>query len=765
MKFRFLILLFLFSIHFFTPAQKVALVLSGGGAKGTAHIGVIKALEESGIPIDYVAGTSAGAIVGGMYAAGFSIPEMEAIFENPEFSNWVSGEINEDYVYYFKKLRPNPSWLRLKLNWDTILSPTLPINIVSPYQMDFAFIELFSPADVPSGGNFDSLFVPFRCVATNLNKNIGEVLKSGSLRDAIRASMTYPFFFKPIRIDGNVMYDGGMRNNFPSDVAVEEFHPDVIIGSKVSQPNDIPNTDNVITILENMLMYNEEFDIICGYGILIEPQVENVSVTDFSKTREFIKNGYTAALEKIPEIRYYVHDSVPEWEVQLRRHAYKKQEKDLIIVDVEVSGLDNLQSEYVRNQLMKKKKRVSLQEMKIEYFKLLADEKFKSMYPSIYFDYEKDAYIFHIEAQKAENIEVQFGGNISSNTFTTFFLDIQYNQFDIQGLKLMTNAYLGRFYNSASLGVRMSYPGEKPFYQDIVIGFNRFNFFNTNRMFFGDETPSHIKKNENYLNFNFAFPSFSSKRAKMNIGINIATLSDNYYQTFNFTRIDTYDVNNFDMIGIYFKRELNTLDRPSYPSQGIRLNFETFFINGLERNIPGSTSVDKNPTSESRQWFAFKFNYENFIPVLPNLRMGFSVDAFASNQPLSSNYVSSKLRSPAFLPLPQSQVIFLRNYSDNNYLAVGWKNIYRIYKGAEFRLEGYVYQPIMPITRQDDGTAKFANWQDSYKSTAFIGSAALVYPTKVGPLSISLDYYSHYEDNLLFGLNFGYILFNNRPLY
>ena len=131
MKFRFLILLVLVSFHFLISAQKVALVLSGGGAKGTAHIGVIKALEEAGIPIDYVAGTSAGAIIGGMYAAGFSIQEMEAVFENPEFSNWVTGEINEDYIYYFKKSKPNPSWLRLKLNWDSILSPTLQIGRAS----------------------------------------------------------------------------------------------------------------------------------------------------------------------------------------------------------------------------------------------------------------------------------------------------------------------------------------------------------------------------------------------------------------------------------------------------------------------------------------------------------------------------------------------------------------------------------------------------------------------------------------------------------
>ncbi len=758
----FLVLLFFLSN---IRAQKVALVLSGGGAKGTAHIGVIRALEEEGIPIDYIAGTSAGAIVGGMYAAGLSPDQMEAIFLNPEFSSWVTGVIDEEYIYYFKKRKPNPTWVRVKFEWDSIFSPSLPINIISPYQMDFAFIELFSQADVPSKGNFDSLFIPFRCVATNLNENIGQVLKCGSLRDAIRASMTYPFYFKPIKIDGNVMYDGGMRNNFPSDVALEEFNPDVIIGSKVSQSNETPNPDNLFTILENMLMFNEQFDLLCGYGVLIEPKVENISVIDFSKSEIFIKNGYIAAKAKIREIRMYVHDSVPQWQVDIRRKEFTDKKVPVYFDEVSVKGLDYLQSEFLKKQLLKRKDSISLSELKKEYFKIIADDKIRSIYPSIFYNIKTNKYAFNAIVEKSENFELQFGGNISSSTFTTFFLELQYKQFDIQGLKVAGNAYLGRFYNSASANVRMDYAGDNPFYQEVTIGFNNFNFYNTSRMFFGDETPSFIRKNENFLNFNFSFPSKYTNKAKLDFGLNIASLSDSYYQTFNFTRLDTYDENSMDMIGVYLQREFNTLDKPQYATSGQKLTFQTLYVNGSERNSPGSTSPNLNAQTKSHNWFTLRMNYENYAPISRKWRMGITGDCAFSNQQVSATYVASKLRAPAFVPIPQSQAIFLRNYRDFNYLAIGWKNIFKVYKSVDFRVETYGYMPITPILRNTDGTAYIADFKDCYKYATFIGSAGLVYGTKIGPLSLTIDYYSNYEDYLTFGLNFGYLLFNKRPLY
>ena len=129
-------------------AQTVGVVLSGGGSKGLAHIGVLRALEEQGIPIDYIAGTSMGAIIAGLYAAGYTTQEMQAIFESDEIDLWMSDKIDNKYVYYFKKEQPNTKWLQLNFDLDsTLFNPSFPTSLIFPRQMDLAFLETRSKQD------------------------------------------------------------------------------------------------------------------------------------------------------------------------------------------------------------------------------------------------------------------------------------------------------------------------------------------------------------------------------------------------------------------------------------------------------------------------------------------------------------------------------------------------------------------------------------------------------------------------------------------
>ena len=124
-------------------AQSVGLVLSGGGAKGMAHIGLIRVLEENNIPIDYIAGTSVGAIVGGLYAAGYSTDEMEELFKSDDFYFWSTGKIQHEYQYYFKRPEPEPAWLQLRLaKKEDKIKVLPPTNIIPEEQMDFAFMQL-----------------------------------------------------------------------------------------------------------------------------------------------------------------------------------------------------------------------------------------------------------------------------------------------------------------------------------------------------------------------------------------------------------------------------------------------------------------------------------------------------------------------------------------------------------------------------------------------------------------------------------------------
>lgn len=356
--------LFLLSGFPFTGlfGQKVAVVLSGGGAKGVCHIGVLKALEEAGIPIDYIAGTSMGAIVGGLYAAGYSPGEMEQLVTSPEFTEWVSGRIDPQYIYYFRKPYADASWMTFKFKYDSVLQTQLPTNIVSPVRMDFAFMELFANASAAANYNFDSLMVPFRCVASDVDANKPVVLKSGDLGSSIRASMTFPFYFKPIRINGKLLFDGGMYNNFPSDVAYEDFFPDIIIGSKAAQNAQPPSDDNVVSQLTNMLMEKSNYNVICESGVMIEPQLKVVNVIDFSHTQEFIDSGYVAAQRKIAEIRQFVLDSVSPAERIAKRKAFNDLKPEYLVKNYSITGLTSGQYTYIRRLLQneqprKKKKR------------------------------------------------------------------------------------------------------------------------------------------------------------------------------------------------------------------------------------------------------------------------------------------------------------------------------------------------------------------------------------------------------------------------
>ena len=151
--------------------ESVGLVLSGGGAKGIAHVGVIKALEDNDIPIDYVTGTSMGAIVGSLYSCGWSPEKMIKFFTAPDFLYWSSGTIEKSKIYYVDSPYPTPQWFNLNLGFkgnDNNPNLQLPANLISPLPMNIEFLKLYAPYSEQCGENFNNLFVPFRCVTSNI---------------------------------------------------------------------------------------------------------------------------------------------------------------------------------------------------------------------------------------------------------------------------------------------------------------------------------------------------------------------------------------------------------------------------------------------------------------------------------------------------------------------------------------------------------------------------------------------------------------------
>jgi len=755
---KFLILLILSS----TPlqAQKVGLVLSGGGARGVAHIGVIRALEEAGVPIDYITGTSMGAIIGGMYAAGYSPAEMEAMVTSEDFMRWVKGEIDPEYYYYYKKPEADASWLNLQFQVDSVLTSSLPSSLVSPVQMDFVFMEYLASASAASGYDFDSLFVPFRCVASDIANNLPVVLRSGDLGRAIRASMTFPFYFKPIRIDGKLLLDGGMYNNFPADVMYEDFFPDIIIGSKVASNYPPPHEDDIISQVQTVFMQNTDYSVICDNGVLIEPSLERVNITDFSKTSDFIDSGYVAALRMLPRIRESVYDSTSRDDLASQRWLYRSGLPPVRVDSILIEGLNPAQSEYVRRSLSGKQGRdLNLEALREEYFKLVAEDKIAGVQPLLIYRPERKAYDLKLSLQKANNLELGFGGCISSSPTNEAFVELRYKHLGKQALSINANSYIGRFYSSAHLKGRLDYPGKYPFYLRSGFVISQYDYFKTSTYFFEDKTPSYLVKNENHIYFDLGWPV--TNHGLIEASFSVGELKDDYYQINSFTREDTADRTRFEFITTGITLDLNTLNRKQYPSQGYRVRTTLSYIQGKEAYVPGSTSDIPEVEGLKRRWFSTRTQAESYYMMGGSYTLGLCADLLLSNHELFETYTATLLSSPGFEPLPETMTRFLSAYRAHTFLGVGLKHIFGLTGNLDLRLESYFFQPFQEIQRPDGIRPAYG---EAFASRGAIGSGSLVFHSPIGPVSASVNYYDKNVENWSFILNIGYVLFNRSAI-
>lgn len=745
-------------ITFLSYGQKVGLVLSGGGAKGMAHIGVIKALEENGIPIDFISGTSIGAIVGGLYAAGYSTTEMEEFFCSAEFENILAGKLDDKYYYFFKKQDINSAWVQFNFDLDSaVFTPNLSLNIVNPYQMDFAFMEFFAKADYISKNNFDSLFVPFRCIATDVTNGVEVVLDSGSLKDAIRASMTYPIYFNPIRINGNLMYDGGILNNFPIDIMCDIFNADYIIGVSVSTPQKEPTEDNLIATLTNMIVEKEQNHVFCKKGIIIKPNVPNLNVTDFQQGKNVIQIGYSALVDSLPIIQANIKRKVLAKDVEEKRKEFRNKANKILIGKVKVVGLNPSQSIFIENIILDKNEIITLEELKARYFKIIVEDKIKNVYPYLVYDSLSNYYQIILHATPVKPFHANFGGYISANAYTTLYLQLQYKYLGLQSIDAGLDAYFGRFYNSVVVSTRLDYYKTPLFYQLVKIGYNRWNYFNTYRSFVGSETPSYLIHEETFFDYSIAFPI--ANHAKLYGGFTVMHTNDRYYQSNIYLKEDSYDKNQFNGISPFIVFEYNTSDYQFYSTEGLHLKVKLEYFEGTEINIPGSTSLLTESSSKNQGWYNVNASIDKVFTFGKWYSLGLKGQAAWSNLPLFASYNATKLRSNYFAPTHESNIAYLPAYRDPCFIAMGLNNTFKIYKRLQLRLEGYYFQSIVSVVKKEDYSPVYDKYFSRY---AFMAHASLAYMTKFGPIAFNLSWYSHNDPNFIYNLSFGYLMFNNK---
>ncbi len=287
------------------PRPRIGLVLSGGAARGIAHVGVLKVLEELRIPVDFVAGTSMGAIVGGLYSAGVSPTEMERILSETDWRDLLDDRPPRRHLPYRRKVDDQNYLAQFEAGFNHG-SFQIPSGLVSGQKLGFA-LQLMALQTVGIE-DFDQFPIPFRAVATDLETGKVVVLSRGDLGRAMRASMSLPGIFSPIEIDGRLLVDGSLVRNLPVDVA-REMGADVIIAVDVGQPLPDKEDLNSISSITGQAMvlgsYQNVQEQAADADVVINPLLEEFGSAQFDRGIEMVPLGEQAARSVELQLRDY----------------------------------------------------------------------------------------------------------------------------------------------------------------------------------------------------------------------------------------------------------------------------------------------------------------------------------------------------------------------------------------------------------------------------------------------------------------------------
>jgi NTE family protein len=756
---------FLLLFCFLAFGQQVGVVLSGGGAKGLAHVGVLKALEEYEIPIDYVVGTSMGGIIGGAYAAGMSPEQIEQIVLSDEFLRWVNGFPEEGYNHFFHQNDINPGFLRVNLSLDSILNIQLNTSLASDVSLNFALADLMAYASANSRNNFDSLFIPLRVVAADVFTQNQVILKKGSLSDALRATQTVPFFYNPIRVDGRYLFDGGVYNNFPVDVAEAEFEPDVIVGSNVSTKifNQYPyGADEKLISRSLLFMLLDKSDPtrVPKNGIYIQPNLEGYTSFDFASVKSLIDSGYAQTVRQVKEIKQKIERRISCDQVTEKRNAFNSKNPAMVFDNVTLKGFNTKQSRYIRRVFhfsAKNPKPFHHARVKSSYFKMVSQDYFNNVYPNILFDTTTQNFQIQLTRRPQKNFQVDFGGVIATRDVSSIFLGLHLFNFNNQLLHLYGGFQTGNFYKSAALRSRIDFPIQ--LYLEPELGYDNWDYLESDDLL-REITPHTVLRRINRkYGVNLGVPLGSFFKSTLSVhGINNI---DRYGNRNVFVSSDTLDELRLSGIRSEVQLASSTLNRKQYASRGRAYSFAVQYFNLRENFIPGSTSFDGQlPSRMNHQWFRIKISAEQYLNA-GWFRPGYYVEGVFSNQPFFKNYYGTIINAPGFFPIQDSRALLLENFRSFNYVAGGLRSVFSIRNRLEFRLEGYLFKPIEYLA---EGANQEAKTITDLKKVFVASTAGLVLHSPIGPISLSVNYYDDNNNQLGVLLHVGYLLFNKHSV-
>ena len=745
-------------------AQKVGLVLSGGGAKGIAHVGVLKALEENEIPIDYVVGTSMGGIVGGCYAAGMSPEAIERMMLSEDFLRWVNGLPEKDVNYHFSRNEEGPYFLKLNLSLDSTLSFQFNSSLANDVSLNFALADKMAQAEAISNRNFDSLMVPLRVVAADVFTQSEVILSAGSLSDALRATQSVPFFYNPIRVDGKYLFDGGVYNNFPVDVAQHEFSPDVIIGSNVSSKvfDEYPykKDDKLIAnSLLYMLLDKSDPSDIPANGVYIQPNLEGYSALDFTQVKALIDSGYAQTMRTMREIKQKVDTRRTCEEITLTRNNFNNQNKQWVFEKVTFKAFNSKQRRYIRTVFkvdLKNKEPMYFSDIRQGYFKLAANPYFSNVYPSIQYNRESEKFILQLTRRPQKNFQVEFGGVMATRDVSNIALGLNYYYFKRVLAHWYGGIQTGSFYKSAIVSARFDLPFLNQFYIQPKAVFNNWDYPESVDLL-QKTSLTVLKRFDRKLGVQFG--KALGSHFKISLDAEGVNNEDRFSNKDSFVNTDTLDVLKLEGFKSGISFSMNDLNRKQYPSSGKAYSITATYFNITEKYQPGNTADPARlANTKDHQWFRLKASAEHYFSK-GWYRPGYFAEAVFSNQPAFSNYYGTVYNAPAYFPMTDSRTLILENFRAFNYLSFGVRNVFVLKNKLDFRLEAYAFKPLEEIVKgQNQETLIKTDLTKVY----FAASSSLVFHSPVGPVGLNVNYYNDTENELGILLHVGFLLFNKH---
>ena len=746
---------FLLLLPMWVQAQKVGLVLSGGGAKGLTHIGIIRALEENNIPIDYITGTSMGAIVGSLYAMGYSPDDMEALLKSEDFKRWYSGEVEEEYMYYFKKNLPTPEFLNIRLSFRDSLKikpQFLPSSVVDPVQMNLVFIDLYARATAACGGDFDKLFIPFRCVASDVYNKKQLVMKRGDLGDAVRASMSFPFMFKPIEIDSVLAYDGGIYNNFPTDVMRDDFHPDIIIGSVVATNPTKPKENDLMSQIENMVMQKTDYSIPDSEGIVMTFKYDDVNLMDFQRINELHDIGYNRTMSMMDSIKSRIHRRVNLDNIRLRRLVYKSNYPELRFKNILIEGANAQQQAYIKKEFhASDDKEFTYEDVKRGYFRLLSGNMISEIIPHAVFNPEDDTYDLHLKVKLEDNISVRIGGNVSTTSSNQIYLGLSYQNLNYNAKEFTFDGQLGKIYNNVQLMGKIDFATSIPTSYRLIASISTFDYFKKEKLFSRNDKPAFNQKDERFVKLKVGLPFLSNKRAEFGVGA--AKIQDRYFQknVIDFDK-DKYDKSTYSLFGGSISFNGSTLNSRQFPTQGAHEELVAQIFTGKECFYPGESSDNKKASEERHSWLQLSYMKEKYHRMAEHWTLGWYLKALYSSRNFSENYTATMMQAGEFAPTAHGQLMYNEAFRANQFVGVGVRPIYRFNQMFHVRGEFYGFMPIFPIERNSINKAYYGK---AFSRFEYLGEVSVVCQLPFGAISAYVNHYSSPKREWNVGLTLG----------